>query len=147
MTNGDPKHVVCPQCGTVNRVVAAEREGEAATCGKCRTRLFIGAPLAVDTTAFDRHVSRNDIGVLVDFWAPWCGPCRVMAPAFEAAARTLEPKARLLKVNVDEEPQVAMRYGIQSIPTLMLFKGGKPVARTAGAMDARRLVAWTENHL
>jgi thioredoxin 2 len=96
---------------------------------------------------FEKVVLGSPIPVIVDFWAPWCGPCRMMAPAFEQAAEMLGPKARLLKLNVDEEPGPAARYGVRSIPTLILFRKGEPVARTAGAMDARRLVAWTERAL
>jgi thioredoxin 2 len=142
----DIRHVVCPHCGAVNRV-AAGRPAAAARCGKCHAAIFTGKPVNADTASFDRHVTRNDIGVLVDFWAPWCGPCHAMAPSFEAAAGELEPGARLLKVNVDEEPEVAARYGIQSIPTLMLFRNGKAIGRTAGAMDKGRLLAWAKPYL
>ena len=145
-TTVEAPHVVCPACGTVNRV-SADRPAAAAVCGRCRLPLFGGRPESVNTATFERHLQANDIPVLVDFWAPWCGPCRMMAPAFEEAARLLGPKARLLKLNVDEEPGPAARYGVQSIPTLILFRKGQPVARTAGAMDARRLVAWTERAL
>jgi thioredoxin 2 len=145
-TDAESNHVVCPHCGAVNRI-AAGKPAEAAKCGKCHQAIFTGKPIVADTAAFDRHIARNDIGVLVDFWADWCGPCHAMAPSFEAAARELEPKARLLKVNVDEEPVIAARYGIRSIPTLILFRGGKPAATTAGAMDKGRLLAWAKPHL
>ena len=145
MTTGAVR-VVCPSCGTINRV-AADRPAGAAVCGRCRLHLFGAKPASVDAAAFERHRTEDGLPVLVDFWAPWCGPCRVMAPAFEEAATVLGSRARLLKLNVDEVPGPAARYGVQSIPTLILFRNGEPVARTAGAMDARRLVAWTERHL
>lgn len=142
----DPVHVVCPHCDAVNRV-PRERLGEGARCGKCHTPLFAGHPLALDEARFGRHVERGDLPVLVDFWAPWCGPCRMMAPAFEEAARRLEPRARLVKVNTEEAQQLATRFGIRSIPTLALFRGGREVARSAGAMDVRGILAWVEPHL
>jgi thioredoxin 2 len=100
-----------------------------------------------DTAAFERHIARNDIPVIVDFWAPWCGPCHAMAPAFERAAGELEPRYRLLKVNTEEEPALAARYGIRSIPTLMLFMGGREIARRAGASDTRGIVSWAKTQL
>jgi len=107
--------------------------------------LFAGKPIPADGEAFDRHISRNDIPVVVDFWAPWCGPCRAMAPALEQAAGELEPDYRVLKVDTEEVPALAARYGIRSIPTLMLLAGGRPVARTAGAMDPQRIVSWVRS--
>ena len=139
-------HIICPHCDAVNRVPVS-RLGEGARCGKCRSALFPGQPVALDESRFDKHVSRSDLPVLVDFWAPWCGPCRMMAPAYEAAARELEPKVRLVKVNTEEAQGLAMRYGIRSIPTLALFRGGQEVARTAGAMDTGSLVAWVRGSL
>jgi len=139
-------HAVCPECDAVNRV-PRDRLGEGAKCGKCHAPLFSGVPLALDEQRFARHVDRSDLPLLVDFWASWCGPCRMMAPAFEEAARMLEPQARLVKVNTEEAQGLATRLGIRSIPTLALFRGGREVARTAGAMDANSLVAWTRQYL
>jgi len=129
------RHVVCPSCGSVNRV-SATRPAQQAKCGKCHQPLFTGKPAAADGTAFERHIMRNDIPVVVDFWASWCGPCLAMAPAYERAAAELEPRFRLLKVNADEEQQLMAKYRIRSIPALMLFAKGQPVAHNAGAMNA-----------
>ena len=139
-------HVVCPVCDAVNRV-PAERLGAEPNCGQCHRPLFSGAPTALDEGRFARHLGRSDLPLLVDFWAPWCGPCRMMAPAFEAAARELEPRVRLVKVNTEEAQGLASRLAIRSIPTLALFRGGAEVARTAGAMDANRIVAWARQGL
>jgi thioredoxin 2 len=137
----DPLIVVCPHCHSPNRVPAA-RLAEGGNCGNCRGGLFAGEPVELGAAAFDKHVGRSAIPVVVDFWAPWCGPCRMMAPAFAQAARELEPHYRLAKVNTEEEQQLAARFGIRSIPTLAIFKGGREVARQAGAMDAGSLVRW-----
>ncbi len=142
----ESKHIVCPNCGAINRV-PGNRPAAAASCGTCKTKLFAAAPLAVNAASFERHTARNDIPVLVDVWAPWCGPCRSMAPQFERAAQMLEPDVRLLKLNSDEEQVIAARYGIRSIPTMLLFKDGKLKAQTAGAMDAGRIAAWTKANL
>ncbi len=138
--------VVCPACDTANRV-PADRLGDGPVCGRCRERLFQGRPVALSGARFDAQVGRSGIPVLVDFWAPWCGPCKVMAPAFEQAARELEPGIRLAKVNTEDDPSLAARYGIQAIPTLVLFKGGREVARHSGVLPLPALVAWARKGL
>ncbi len=136
----DTIQIVCPHDGALNRVPTS-RLSEAPRCGRCRELLFHGEPLELATRDFDRHLSQTQLPLLVDFWAPWCGPCRVMAPAFHDAAALLEPTARLAKVNTEEEPGLAARFGIRSIPTLILFAGGREVARQSGAMNAPEQIA------
>jgi thioredoxin 2 len=139
----DPIHLVCPHCDAVNRLPAA-RLSQHPVCGKCAQALFVASPLAVDAERFAKHVGRNEIAVLVDFWAPWCGPCKMMAPAYQLAAAKLEPLVRLLKVDTEQEQQLGARYNIRSIPTLALFRNGREVARQAGAMDTGAIVAWVQ---
>jgi len=141
----DTLHIVCPHCHTTNRVVAAQL-GSAPDCGKCHRPLFTGHPASLDEAAFEKHVLRSDVPVLVDFWAPWCGPCRMMAPAFEQAAAQLEPHMRVVKVNTEEAQALAGRLQIRSIPTLALFVGGREVARQPGAMGAADIVRWARAH-
>jgi len=137
-------HIVCPHCDSVNRVPAAKLQNHS-TCGKCKQALFDAHPVELGSKNFNQHISRNEIPVLVDFWAPWCGPCRIMAPSFEQAAEQLEPRMRLAKLNTEESKELASRYSIRSIPTLALFAGGREIARQAGAMDAAGIVRWARS--
>jgi len=140
------KHVVCPACNAVNRIPADKLEAGPA-CGKCRKALFNGQVLKLNSDNFKQHTSRNDIPVVVDFWAPWCGPCKMMAPAFERVAAELSPHVRLAKLNTEDEQAIGARLNIRSIPTLVLFKNGREVARQAGAMQAEDIKRWVQNYI
>jgi len=140
--------VACPSCNTMNRF-PRERlaPGITGKCGQCKSPLFTGHPVALTAESFEAHAMKSDIPLLVDFWAPWCGPCKAMGPQFERAAGLLEPTVRLAKLNTDEEQALASRFSIQGIPTLVLMKHGKEVARLSGLMDAARIEAWATQAL
>jgi thioredoxin 2 len=121
------------------------RLGEQPNCGQCHQPIFAGQPLDLTSATFTRYINRNDVPILVDFWAPWCGPCKMMAPAFKEAAALLEPHVRLAKVNTEVEQTLGAQYLIRSIPTLILFKGGRELARQAGAMMTQDIVRWTRS--
>lgn len=143
-------HVVCAHCDTINRVPQArltDAGGSGGRCGQCREKLFDGHPAALDTARFAHHLAKSGVPLLIDFWAAWCGPCRMMAPEFERAAALLEPEVRLVKVDVDAEPALAERFQVRSIPTLVLAFEGREIARAAGARSAPQLVEWTRAQL
>jgi len=142
----DSKHVVCPHCHATNRIPDAKLEAQP-KCGKCKEAIFTGQPVELLSSTFDKHISRSDIPVVVDFWAAWCGPCKMMAPVFEQAAAQLEPRVRLLKVDTEAEQSLGAQLRIQSIPTLAIFKNGQEIVRQPGAMGLPDLINWVQSHL
>ncbi len=141
----DSTHLVCQACLAVNRIPTT-RLTDSPKCGKCQEGLFKAKPITLTSANYQRHLQRNDVPVLVDFWAPWCGPCKTMGPQFEQAAGQLEPNVRLAKVDTEAEQQLGAQLNIRSIPTMIIFKGGKEIARQAGAMSAADIIKWTRSH-
>ncbi|NLW80891.1 MAG: thioredoxin TrxC [Desulfovibrionales bacterium] len=139
-------HAVCPNCQAVNAVLA-ERIPQQPVCGKCGTALLSGHPVDLTDLTFDRLISRSTLPVVVDFWAPWCGPCKMMGPAFAQAAAALQGQAVLAKLDTESHGTVASRFGIQSVPSMILFRQGRETARTAGAMPPGQILSWVRQHL
>lgn len=139
-------HIVCPHCNTVNRI-ATERLPENPRCGNCKQALFQGQPVELTAGNFPQHISRNDIPIIVDFWAPWCGPCKMMAPAFTKAAVQIEPSARLAKLNTEQEQSIGAQFSIRSIPTMVIFKNGREIIRQSGAKNEADIVRWINNNI
>ena len=137
------RRVVCPNCDSTNSV-PADRPADAAKCGRCHAKLFPHAPIELSGDRARKHLQNSDVPVIVDFWAPWCGPCRAMAPIFERAAQALEPRARFVKINVDENPELAAQYGVQGIPALFAFHKGEMAARQSGVADVNTLKSWVD---
>ncbi|MDC0335303.1 thioredoxin domain-containing protein [Pseudodesulfovibrio sp.] len=141
----DTHLIVCPGCRAINRVHTGREEQ--ATCGKCKTKVFEDHPLELVGATFDRHIGKTELPVLVDFYSPTCGPCLMMLPQLNEAAKTLHPQVRVVKIDTSMEIAIAQRFGIQAVPSLILFKGGREIARQPGAMNANEIVAWTRQHI
>lgn len=140
------QHIVCPHCHTAN-AVPQDRLNDGPRCGKCHQDLFVGQPVELNSAQFDRHISRSQIPVVVDFWAPWCQPCLMMAPAFAEVAGRLEPQVRFAKLNTEDQQTIGARHAIRSIPTMILFQNGREVARQSGAMMAGDIERWVRSEL
>jgi thioredoxin 2 len=141
----ESRHIVCPHCGSINRI-PADKDARRANCGRCHKSLFTGGAVPVTAKSFEVQIRNNDIPVVVDFWAQWCGPCKAMAPVYERVAAEMEPNLRFLKVDTEREPELAARYGIQAIPTLMVLRKGTVLGRRAGAVDPQMLRTWLRQY-
>lgn len=141
----DPIHIVCPHCKSTNRLQEARLINNP-ICGRCKRHLFTARPAELSNFDFDRHISTNEIPVVVDFWAAWCGPCKIMGPILEQAAAYLEPHVRIAKVNTETDQGLAAKLNIRSIPTIIIFKNGREAARQSGAMDLANLVQWVRSN-
>ena len=141
----ESRHIVCPHCDSLNRI-PCDKDARQAKCGRCHEPLFTGGAIPVSAKSFETHIRYDDIPVVVDFWAAWCGPCKMMAPIYERVAAEMEPNLRFLKVDTEREPQLAERYNIRGIPMLMLFRKGTVLGQRAGAVDAQTLRAWLRQY-
>jgi len=139
-------HAVCTACNAINRIPAM-RDGKEINCGRCHQPMFGAPPQSVDQASFATQISKSEVPVVVDFWAPWCAPCKAMAPAFAQVGARMGPRAQFIKVNTDEEQSLGAQYGIRSIPTLAIFQSGKEIARISGAMPAANLERWVDSHI
>jgi len=139
-------HIVCPHCNGTNRIPSSKTPEEA-KCGRCKKSIFDTKPIELTSENISQHLEKNDIPVIIDFWAPWCGPCKTMGPNFEQASRNFKAKVRFAKVNTEAQQSLGAHFNIRSIPTLILFKGGKEVDRVSGALDANALIQWINSKL